>query len=152
MRISYASAIGCVILLTALFLFVHTFDEQYQTSFLTAGRGPVFYPQIILVVILLLSCLVIVENWTQRETASSAKSVVISFTAIALTGAYIFAMPMLGFVMSTAIFTFVLPFVLGFQSWLISAAIAVVYTLSVWYIFEKLFLIILPTSPWFDLF
>ncbi len=147
---TFASMIGGLILLATAFLFYHTFGEAYQTSILTAGRGPVFFPRIVLAAMALFSVIVIVEGMKEEDDAPDFRTLLVISTAIGLTGAYIFSIEWAGFVIPTMIFTFLLPFVIGYRKWLMSLSISIVYTLGVWYIFEKVFLIILPSSPWFE--
>ncbi|MCI2400972.1 tripartite tricarboxylate transporter TctB family protein [Aliiroseovarius subalbicans] len=150
MKPSFASLIGGLILLITAFLFSHTFDEAYQTSLLTAGRGPVFYPRIVLGAMGLFSVIVIAEGFAEETDAITGRGVLIALVAVALTGAYIFSIEQAGFVIPTLFFTFLLPFVLGYRNVPIVLVISVTYTFAVWYVFEKLFLIILPSSPWFE--
>lgn len=148
---SLATLIGGLVLLTTVYLLYHTFDAAYQTSMLTAGRGPVFFPRIVLGVMLVLSCIVVVEGLFEKNTGiPTMRVVLVALAAIGLTGAYIFSMERAGFVISTLLFTCLLPFVLGYRNWPVVLVTAVIYTFAVWYIFEKLFLIILPSSPWFE--
>lgn len=149
-KLSFSSLVGGVILLATAFLLYHTFDEAYQTSMLTAGRGPVFYPRIILSVMLLLSLIVIGEGLFQSTEMPSGHALVVLLAAIVVTGAYIFSINWAGFVIPTLLFSFLLPMILGYRNWPLALGISVVYTTAVWYIFEKVFLIILPSSPWFE--
>lgn len=147
---SLATLIGGLILLTTGYLFYHTFEPAYQTSILTAGRGPVFFPRIVLGAMLVTSCVVMIEGLYETASIPTMRVALVALVAIGLTGAYIFSIERAGFVIPTLLFTFLLPFVLGYRNWLIVTVIAVIYTLAVWYIFEKIFLIILPSSPWFE--
>jgi putative tricarboxylic transport membrane protein len=149
---SFTSVIGGLILLSTGFLFWHTFDEVYQTSILTAGRGPVFFPRIVLGAMGLFSLIVIYEGLTEGSEAISAQALLVLGVVVALTGAYIFTINWAGFVIPTLIFTSLLPFALGYTKWKTVLTISVIYSFGVWYIFEKVFLIILPSSPWFEVF
>lgn len=152
-RLSWPSVVGTVILAITVYLFYHTFDEVYQTSILTAGRGPVFFPRIILGGMLLFSVVVILEGVNEEPAAGLApKSLALIVSVILLTGIYIYSIGAAGFLISTIVFTFLLPLLLGYRNLLICGAIAIIYPFVVWYVFEKVFLIILPTSPWFEAF
>jgi len=147
---SFSSFVGGLILLATACLFFHTFDEAYQTSALTAGRGPIFFPRIILGALALLSLIVIAEGRGEPSDPISLNAFLIVLTAIIVTGGYIFSINWAGFVLPTMLFTFLLPLVLGYRNWFVGLMIALIYTIVVWYIFEKVFLIILPSSPWFE--
>lgn len=149
---SFSSVIGGLTLLTTAFLIWHTFDDVYHTSILTAGRGPVFFPRIVLGAMAVFSVIVMVEGLDEPSDPMSPKAFAVLGAAVALAGAYIFSINRAGFVIPTLLFTALLPFVLGYRKWMTVLAISVIYTFSVWYIFEKVFLIILPSSPWFEVF
>lgn len=149
---SFSSVIGGLILLTTVFLIWHTFDDVYQTSILTAGRGPVFFPRIVLGAMAVFSLIVIVEGLGETSDPMRLNAFAAVGPAVALTGAYIFSISWAGFVIPTLLFTTLLPFILGYRKWKTVLTISVIYTLSVWYVFEKVFLIILPSSPWFEVF
>lgn len=147
---SFSSVIGGLILLATTFLFWHTFDEAYQTSILTAGRGPVFFPRMVLAAMALFSLAVIVDGFAEETDWTGRKALAITGLAVAITGGYIFSINWAGFVLPTLLFTALMPFVLGYRNWMIILLISVIYTFAVWYVFEKVFLIILPSSPWFE--
>ena len=149
---SFSSVIGGLILLTTVFLIWHTFDDVYRTSILTAGRGPVFFPRIVLGAMAVFSLIVIVEGLGETSDPMRLNAFAAVGLAVALTGAYIFSIDWAGFVIPTLLFTTLLPFILGYRKWKTVLTISVIYTLSVWYVFEKVFLIILPSSPWFEVF
>ena len=149
---SFSSVIGGLILLTTVFLIWHTFDDVYQTSILTAGRGPVFFPRIVLGAMAVFSLIVIIEGLGETSDPMRLNAFAAVGLAVALTGAYIFSIDWAGFVIPTLLFTTLLPFILGYRKWKTVLTISVIYTLSVWYVFEKVFLIILPSSPWFEVF
>jgi len=149
-KTSFSSVIGGLILLTTAFLIWHTFDDVYQTSLLTAGRGPVFFPRIVLGAMAVFSLIVMVEGLGETCEPVSLSAFAVAGLAVALTGAYIFSINWAGFVIPTVLFTALLPFVLGYKKWKTVLTISVIYAFAVWYIFEKVFLIILPSSPWFE--
>ncbi len=149
---SWASVIGGLIFLTTAFLFHHTFADAYQTSILTAGRGPVFFPRIILAAMAVLSLMVTVEGLREKGAEFRPREILVAGAAIVLTGGYIFSIEAAGFLIPTVIFTFLMPFVLGYRSVPMALIIALTYPPAVWYIFDKVFLIILPSSPWFEAF
>ncbi len=149
---SWAGVVGGLILLITAFLFYHTFDPSYQTTIMAAGRGPVFFPRIVLAAMLVFSLIVIVESRRQIPTAPSPKTAFIVLAVIAVTGAYIYAITVAGFLIPSIVFNAALPWLLGYRKWRISLLIAAIYPFAVWYIFEKIFLIILPSSPWFEMF
>jgi putative tricarboxylic transport membrane protein len=153
-KLSYSNVVAGLLLMATAYLFYHTFDEAYQTSILTAGRGPVFFPRIVLGAMLLFSLITLVEGQIKSRSGDDRDggpglAPRVLLPAVVVTGGYILSISWAGFVIPTVIFTFLLPLVLGYRNWLLAAAISISYTISVWYIFERVFLIILPSSPWF---
>ncbi|MBB4303470.1 hypothetical protein GGD81_002513 [Rhodobium orientis] len=151
-RVSWTTVIGAISLLIAAYLFYHTFDPVYDVSIVTAGRGPVFFPRILLALMLVLSLAVAIEGFRLPHRFFSGRTALIVVSAVALTGLYIAAITSAGFLISTVVYVFALPFLLGYRNVPVIGAVAAIYPLTVWYVFDKVFLIILPSSPWFDSF
>ena len=133
-------------------LIVHTFDKAYNISVLTAGRGPVFFPRFVLAAMLLFSLLVIQTGIGKKPDPISMKSLLTVLGAIAVSGLYIGSIVTIGFLISTIAFSIVLPVLLGYRNWIVTIAAGVIYPIVVWYVFQKVFLIVLPSSPWFAAF
>jgi putative tricarboxylic transport membrane protein len=150
--LSVAMFTAAGILFAGIFLVWHTFDPAYETSFMTAGRGPVFYPRIILWAVLLLSIIVLVQARAESRDEEEPGPYGWTIAALVATGLYTLAITRIGFVISTLAFTVVLPWIMGYRRVPIILGLAVIYTFAVWYVFEEVFLIILPSSPWFDTF
>lgn len=152
LRVSWTAVIGGVALLVTGFLYYHTFDEAYTVSRLTAGRGPVFYPRILLAAMGLFAVLVIVEGLKEKPVSIVGAQPLVVLGTLGLTGLYILSVTWAGFLISTVVFVFMLPWLLGYRNGPVIAAVAAVYPVVVWYMFEKVFRVILPSSPWFDAF
>lgn len=151
-RISWTTIVGGVTLLVTAFLFYHTFDPAYDVSILTAGRGPVFFPRILLGLMFVLSVVVMVEGRLEAPRPVSGHQFLLVGATLAVTGLYIWGITAAGFLISTVAYVFVLPWLLGYRKALAIVLLAALYPVSVWYLFEKVFKIILPSSPWFDSF
>jgi hypothetical protein len=151
-RLSWTTVIGSVTLLVATILFYHTLDDIYKISVVTAGRGPVFFPKILLGAMLLLSIGVIIEGFKEKFNPVTGRQLLLVVAVLGLTGLYIYAITAAGFLISTVIFVFIVPWLLGYRKWKAIFAVTIFYPVIVWYVFEKFFMIILPSSPWFDVF
>ncbi|SEP00117.1 Tripartite tricarboxylate transporter TctB family protein [Salinihabitans flavidus] len=149
-KISLPFLIGAVFALLSLFLIWHTFSDVYQGSYQAAGRGPVFFPQILLSCLLLLS-LVVMFGGLKAEPLSLSRDVALPVISVLLfTGLYVYAITAAGFLLSTIVFTFVMPLLLGYRRIWVILAITAVYPVTVWYLFDHVVQIVLPSSPWFD--
>jgi hypothetical protein len=67
---------------------------------------------------------------------------------IVATGIYCGLIGLLGFLIASVLFAFAVPLLLGRRDFLLLVTIALIYGVAVWLLFEKLFQIILPASPW----
>ncbi len=152
MRLSLATLIGAGLALVSLFLIHHTFEPIYQRSYQAAGRGPVFFPRILLGIMLVLSLAVMVQGL--RETALRIEPALALRMAavVAVTAAYVLAITRAGFLISSIAFALILPPLLGYRRPLPILAVAAIYPLAVWYLFDRVVRILLPASPWFDRF
>lgn len=150
MRLSLATLIGAGMALLTLFLIHHTFADIYQRSYQAAGRGPVFFPRILLGLMLVLSLAVLVQGL--RESALTIRrDTALRMLAVALvTAAYVLAITRAGFLLSSVAFALVLPPLLGYRRVLPIVAVAAIYPLAVWYLFDRVVRILLPSSPWFN--
>jgi hypothetical protein len=131
----------------------HTFAPAYQTSILTAGRGPVFFPRFLLALMIVVSLVIVWEG--RREPALALPPLPEAgpvLAAMAATGGYLWGIGQAGFLIATIAYTLVLPRALGYRNWPVTLALAAVYPVAVWYVFQEVFRIILPASPWFTAF
>lgn len=159
-RANGTTAVATLALGTALFLFWHTFDPAYDTAFAAAGRGPVFYPRILLGIIIVLAATIALQSLfrTAGRPADAApkqagwRALPALLAAIALTAGYVMAFSAAGYLLSTIAYALLLPLVFGYRNPLAIGAFALSYAVATWYLFEKVFLIILPKSPWFAAF
>jgi len=150
--LSWTSIIGITFVLAGAFLFYHTFHPDYAVSIATAGRGPVFFPRILLGLMLVLSLAVVFEGRNEQQSPISRKQLITVVLTLGVTAAYIYSITAAGFLISTIACTLILPGLLGYRNWKMVLAVSAVYPVSVWYLFDRIFKIILPVSPWFDSF
>ena len=71
-RANGTTAVATLALGTALFLFWHTFDPAYDTAFAAAGRGPVFYPRILLGIIIVLTAAIALQSLFQTARVQAS--------------------------------------------------------------------------------
>lgn len=153
-----SALVAAAALAAALFLLWHTFDPIYDTSFATAGRGPVFFPRILLAIIALLSAGVVTQSLLRGNLAEDGsmafewRQVLSVALAAAVTGLYLYLIYVIGYLLASIAFSFVLPLVFGYRRWMSIATFAAVYATVTWYVFEVIFHIVLPKSSWFIYF
>lgn len=166
---------GFFLLVVSAIMFVATFSFQALT---TTFVGPAFMPQIISVTIAIFSLVIIASGFkkaknTKAETQadgltetaeekgtgeevyagefleekeSGYKAVLITLAAMAI---YIFLIPIIGFLITTAIYLFVQMLILCHKTKIriaLFAVISVVSSVLIYYLFRNVFFVMLPTG------
>ena len=144
-----AACVAAATLTGSVFLFWHTFDPIYETSFAAAGRGPMFFPRILLGLMIALAAAVTLRALAGGGAPIERRAVRPVLIAVALTAAYVFAIPNVGYLLATLAYALLLPPVFGDRKPVAVAGFALCYALATWFLFERVFLIVLPKSPWF---
>lgn len=138
-----------IVLTTALFLSM-TFGEVSAFARQSAGRGPYFFPRIVLIALVFAECFLLWSVFARGETAE-ARPVGWKFAGLVLaTAAYCALIPWAGFLISSVLYGLAVPILLGRRDVLLLAVVSLVYSVALWMLFERVFLIILPASP-FDI-
>ena len=114
------------------------------------GRGPFFFPRLVLgVMALLLPFLVLGLVRGSRRMPERAPLIKLG-AVIALTALYIAALERVGFVAASIAYALAIPVLLGRRDLWLLVPVAVIYALVVWLLFERAFLIILPAGSWWQ--
>jgi hypothetical protein len=134
-----ASRLGAVIsiVLSAFFLFV---SRSYP-------QGAAFFPRVLLLGIIILSIVLIVRSfqfilYKEPLTLEQKKQVVECATIATI---YIFSLPYIGYYVASILFILILTAVLRFQSKIVPVAVAVIFPLIIYVIFEFLLNIPVPS-------
>jgi putative tricarboxylic transport membrane protein len=148
---------GLVVLAASLFLFWATLGLERHPM---VPVGPGFYPRIVLGITAALAfCLVLVDFIAHRAGRAPAGGagatgygqVVVAF---AIFGAYVVALPYLGFRLATLAFLLVMQFALerpaNARSWIVLVIVAGVATVACYYVFEAYLKVLLPRGRWTD--
>ncbi|WP_448522845.1 tripartite tricarboxylate transporter TctB family protein [Pseudothermotoga sp.] len=112
--------------------------------------GPVYFPLGLGLLVTFVGLVMLIQSFRsgQEEHKPALKRgdyAVRVLIAVSLCVGYALMFNRLGFVISTFAFLSVfLMFLNGLKKWLLSASVAFLYTIGVWYLFEKIFLINLP--------
>jgi hypothetical protein len=120
--------------------------------------GPAFYPRVVLVVFLLLSLFLLIEGLRApgRARPWDVKTWFVRYRVIlacfALFGLYVLAMPLLGYLLSTAFFTAAMQWLLGrrgFRPLPAVLAVAVGTSLGTYAVFQLYLHVLLPRGTLF---
>ncbi|MCM3636605.1 tripartite tricarboxylate transporter TctB family protein [Sporosarcina luteola] len=152
---------GFLLLLVSGVMFTATLSFKKMT---TTAIGPAFMPQVISILIALVSLAVIYEGYKKVKAAKevdstikaedaeavdkgvSYKPVIVSFVLMAF---YVVIMPIVGFLITTAVFMFIQMMVLSSKlerRWLLFAVVSVVSSVIIYYVFRNVFYIMLPSG------
>jgi putative tricarboxylic transport membrane protein len=137
-----------ILIAAALAVFIAaTFGKTSAFAQASSGRGPFFFPGIVLGIMAALLPLVLV-GLRNRVTALPERRPMLRMLSVMLaTGLYCGLIEVLGFLIASLLFAAFVPLLLGRRDFLTIAIVAVTYAIAVWMLFEKVFLIILPASP-----
>lgn len=150
---SWATLVGGVLLAVSIFFWIESLDEAYDVPATSAGRGPMFYPQILLAGWTVLALIVTLRGLREPPIGALRWRPVLTVTgAMALTGLYVAGILHAGFLIATAGLALLLPPLLGYRNIAVILLFAAVFPVTTWWLFDRVFRIILPTSPWFDAF
>lgn len=135
--------------LVAVGLLVHTFDPHYQDMGIGAQFSPMFYPRILLVLWIGLSIGLIVEPFLGGERDVPQQRWGMLFGMLALVAACTFLLTAIGFLFASILFCLTASFYLGYRGPIGLVLTGLVFPFCTWFLFDKVLLILLPTSPWF---
>ena len=134
--------VACL-LLSAFYIFMAT---QIQTSFITDYLGPKFFPILIACLLAIAAIFPIIKPDPDPDWPGLGRLVEIIF-AVAVMVAYTYALPVVGFVLSTAITSGILSWRLGAKP--IAAAIAgVSISVGIYVVFHLVLQLSLARGPW----
>ncbi len=157
MRLSRDGVAGLVILVASLALFVQTLGLKASAM---VPIGPGFYPRIVLGITAFFSLLLLISDaLAQRSTpAASAppRAERPNYTLVALNfalfGAYVMALPGLGFRIATLLYVACANGLLapprGLRGWAGMLALAAGTAFIAHYVFERQLLVLLPRGRW----
>ncbi|MBB4120901.1 tripartite tricarboxylate transporter TctB family protein [Martelella radicis] len=151
--VSRASRAAETAVIAALFLLVivftiQTFEEISAFARASQGKGPFFFPRFVLAVMAFLLLLLLPGlKHGSRELPPLAPALKM-VALMAATAVYCALMPVIGFLAASVLFAVAVPLVLGRRDIGLLVAVAISYSLAVWLLFERVFLILLPGFAW----
>lgn len=144
-------AVALIIVSVTAVFFVLTFGEVSAFARASAGRGPYFFPRVVLVLLLIVETVLLFSVFAPRHPDVGRRLPNRRMALLmAATAAYCALIPLAGFLIASVIFGIFVPLLLGRRDYAVIVPVAVAYSVAVWWLFERVFLIILPASP-FDI-
>ncbi len=144
---------GGVLFLVAALIFATTFSEQYASEPLGGDVSTVFMPRIFLLAWMFFAVLIFFmdEKGDGKRTFPrvdwrrlGAISLVSLIIAIAMLNA--------GFLIATIPGLWVFTWIFGYRKPVPLTVLSIVLPIAVWFLFSDVFLLPLPSSPWFESF
>ena len=145
-RLTEIMIVALLVAALALFL-AASFGKTSAFAQASSGRGPYFFPRIVLGGMAILIPVLLVGIRQRAALLPERAPLVRMIFVILATAAYCAAIGVIGFLLASVLFGGLVPVLLGQRGYLMLAAIALSYAVAVWLLFEKIFLIILPASP-----
>jgi len=138
-----------LLILGAILVFLAaTFGRTSAFAQASSGRGPFFFPRILIALLLILVPFLLAGAVRHGRALPLQKPLARMLSLIAATGAYCALIGLAGFLIASVLFAMAVPLLLGRRDVVLLAALALPYGAIVWLLFEKVFLIVLPASPW----
>lgn len=143
-------AVTLAFLALALLLLFESYSDDYHLSRASTATGPAFFPRIVLFLILGLGVLVVLQTVRHGKDMADTSGLRRVLGLITITVIYGIAMDWIGFVFASIPYVVATAGLLGYRRWQWVIPVAVLYAFAVWFLFQKVLLIILPASPWFQ--
>ena len=151
MKLSKDGWSGLAVLAASLLLFGLTLGLKDNPL---VPIGPGYYPRIVLGITALLAVGVVFSDWISppREKAKESLNYGMVVSMFAVFGLYCGALPFLGFRISTLLYVAATNALLdppkGKSGWLRIAAVSLITTVVVYYVFERYLTVLLPRGRW----
>ena len=145
-------SMGLLFLIIALLLWGETFRDDYHLSRVSHAMGPAFYPRLVLTGMVILSLFVVADALRKERGRVKLDGFGRVVALVAITIAYGMAIFWIGFLFSSFVFIIAVSVALGYRQFLVIVPVAAAYAVAVWFIFQEILLIVLPSSPWFATF
>lgn len=135
-------------LMLSLSLFVYTFFSSVQMAGGGVEHSPMFFPRIILGLMVVFSFGMLVEAAVKTGGYQTQLNWKVLIGAIIFVGLFVSFFKIFGFLITSFIFFIGYGYLLGYRRKILLILIASLVTITIWYIFNSLLMISLPGLPW----
>ena len=140
---------GSVIILVGILLLLETTKPQYAGMPGGIGTGPAFFPRVLMCGFIITGMLTIINGLKHKGAKLPPINKIHLLLFISLTAAFFIAVPHFGFLLTAFPFLVTAMLLMGFRKKAVIMVIALCVSVISWYLFNFVFEIILPVSPWF---
>ncbi len=142
---------GAVMFAVGALLFWASTDPRYVAMpGMGAGSNPMFFPRILLALWMLLALLIAARGLLARGEPVPRQRWAQVGLVLALVAGYTWLITAVGFLLASVLLCLALMLALGYRRLVVVGAVTVLLPTVIWYVFEFVLKIPLPTSPWFD--
>lgn len=128
--------------------FIFYLSTQFDMAFIgDSGLGPDFFPQVIAIILFILSVTLFVINIINKDKKSVYNpNIKYTFMVIFSFAVYIFFINIIGYLISTIIFAFVVITILKSKSKVLNIIFAIIFPVALYLLFTYAFKVSLPTG------
>ncbi len=138
---------GFMFLLAAM-LFVYSFLHAPSADTHGSSYGMMFYPRIILSLWGVLAAILFVNTAKAHAVSLKQTDWRSLGSSIAMVALACILLEYAGFLPACIIFCFFYPFALGYKRVAVLLPVSLLYAVALWFLFNKVLLILLPEIPW----
>ncbi|MGL4511426.1 MAG: tripartite tricarboxylate transporter TctB family protein [Cetobacterium sp.] len=119
----------------------------FESGFMTDnGLGAGFFPKLVCIVLGILSILMFIKSFKDKNIYKFSKDNKNTFIIIGLCVVYLFLMEKIGYLLATIIFSISVIMTLDRKNIITSIIFSIVFPIGIYYLFSKVFNVSLPTG------
>lgn len=138
---------GTLTILIAALFFYQTYSFPHSSIQLT---GPEFMPRVYCMIMIILGVILIISSIKQGEDIEEKQSMIYSIIAMAITGVYVFMIPISGFYLTTAVLLIVLLLFAKVRSIVTLLSVPAGVLLFIFFFFERMLNVNVPLGSLFS--
>lgn len=110
------------------------------------GLGAGFFPKLVCIILAILSIVMFVKSFKDKNIYKFSKNNKNTFIIIGLCIGYLFLMEKIGYLLSTIIFSFSVIITLDRKNLIMNVIFSIIFPIGIYYLFSKVFNVSLPTG------
>lgn len=119
----------------------------FESGFMTDnGLGAGFFPKLVCIILAILSIVMFVKSFKDKNIYKFSKNNKNTFIIIGLCIGYLFLMEKIGYLLSTIIFSFSVIITLDRKNLIMNVIFSIIFPIGIYYLFSKVFNVSLPTG------
>lgn len=136
--------IGLLILALGIFVFCYGFTLKTAQTGIGAGGYPKFIGVVLIILGICQTAISLFQGVRKPELKADRTKVIRLAALVGAMVVYLWLLPHIGFVIMTPILIIALMLLFGIRRWLLGLVIAIVFTIIVYLLFTRVFMVFLP--------